>query len=191
MILHCSIVLILSSRGIIAFHYFERKTTLEFLYEMEGAAESKRWNCRDNSCNKSFSNKSNRDRHERKADHAPPNRRDSILNPVFNEESMEYGCPLLGCNSTSKYKSNISRHIKAGCPTLSVKEDNRVCPHCKQIFTQKSNRDRHVKRMHPAESEILSNFDEENDSEIIPTFDQDTADVMNVSFLSNDGSNYT
>ena len=87
-------------------------------------AEVKRWKCRDLQCDKSLSNKSNRDRHERKAGHAPPNRRDSILNPLFNDESKEYVCPLPGCNLMSRYKSNVTRHLKTGCPTLFKKENN-------------------------------------------------------------------
>ena len=148
-------------------------------------AEAKHWKCRDLQCDKSFSNKSNRDRHERKAGHAPPNRRDSILNPLFNDESKEYVCPLPGCNLMSKYKSNITRHIKTGCPTLSKKENNRVCPHCNQTFTQKWNRDHHVKRMHPSEPERFSNVGGE---EMIATLNQATSDVMNVSILSSDVS---
>ena len=65
-------------------------------------------------------------------------------------------------------------------------ENNKVCPHCKQTFVQKSKRDRHVKRFHPTEPEFAQ-INAHEDEMQVPTFDNDTAD-MNVSILSSDGS---
>ena len=49
--------------------------------------------CRDPECSKTFSIKSNRERHEKKAGHTPAARKDSILIPIFSKELKEYCCP--------------------------------------------------------------------------------------------------
>ena len=149
--------------------------------------KSERSKCRDPECSQTFSNKSNCDPHEKKAGHTPAARSDSILISIFSKELKEYCCPQPNCPLTSKYKSNITRPIKAGCQTLSTKENNNVCPHCKQTFAQKSKRDRHVKRFHTTEPEF-SQINAHEDEMQVPTFDNDTADMMNVSILSSDGS---
>ena len=149
--------------------------------------KSERSKCCDPVCSKTFSNTSNRDLHEKKTGHTPAARRDSILILIFSEELKEYCCPQPNCPLTSKYKSNITRRIKVGYQTLSTKENNKVCPHCKQTVAQKSNLNRHVKRFHPTEPEF-SQINAHEDEMQVPTFDNDTADMMNVSILSSDGS---
>ena len=86
----------------------------------------------------------------------------------------------------SKFKSNITRHIKKGCKTK--KKDSKVCPHCKQTFAQKSNRDRHIKRFHPTEESNYSHTNT-NDHEVqIPTFDNEISETLNVSILNDDST---
>ena len=105
-------------------------------------SKSRRSKCRNAECGKAFSTS-----HEKKVGHTQAQRRNSIQIPIFNKNLNEYCCP--NCLVTSKFKSNITRHIKKGCKTK--KKCNKVCPHCKQIFTQKSNRDQHIKRFHPTD----------------------------------------
>ena len=95
----------------------------------------------------------------------------------------EYYYP--NCLVTSKFKSNITRHIKKGC---KKKKYNKVCPHCKQTFAQKSNRDRHIKRFHPTDKSNYSHTNT-NDHEVqIPTFDNETSETLNVSILIDDST---
>lgn len=145
--------------------------------------------CRNPECGKKFANKSNRDRHEKKFSHAPAQRRKSLFQePVFDDKSKEYFCPQPNCKIKSKYKSNITRHIKIGCKTLSSKKDNnKTCPHCQETFAQKSNRDRHIKRFHPTVQTVLNDTSNENEIQV-PTFHNEAAETLNVSFLSSDGS---
>ena len=147
-------------------------------------SQSRRSKCRNAECGKTFSTRSNRDRHEKKVGHTPAQRRNSIQVPIFNKDLNEYCCP--NCLVTSKFKSNITRHIKKGCKTK--KKDNKVCPHCKQTFAQKSNRDRHIKRFHPTDESNYSHTNT-NDHEVqIPTFDNETSETLNVSILSDDST---
>ena len=105
----------------------------------ESGEESKshRSKCRNAESGKTFSTRSNRDRHEKKVGHTPAQGRNSIQVPIFNKDLNEYCCP--NCLVTSKFKINITRRIKKGCKTK--KKDNKVCPRCKQTFAQKSSRD--------------------------------------------------
>ena len=52
----------------------------------ESGEESKshRSKCRNAECGKTFSTRSNRDRHEKKVGHNPAQRRNSIQVPIFN-----------------------------------------------------------------------------------------------------------
>ena len=88
------------------------------------------------------------------------------------------------CPVTSKYKSNITRHIKAGCQTLSKsKVNNKVCLYCKETFAQKSNWDRHIKRIHPNAESNLSQLDSIDTELPVLTLDSNMAERMNVSVL--------
>jgi hypothetical protein len=68
------------------------------------------------------------------------------------------------------------------------KVNNKVCPYCNETFTQKSNRDRHIKRYHPSNDTISSDANVEEEINQVPTLDADMANVMNVSFVNDDGS---
>ena len=70
---------------------------------------------------------------------------------------------------TSKYKSQITWHIKARCQTLPKKKvDNKVCLYCKETFAQRTNRDRHIKRIHPNAEPNLSQVDAIDDESPVP-----------------------
>ena len=72
--------------------------------------KSRRSKCRNAECGKTFSTRCNRDRHEKKFGHTPAQRRNSIQVPIFNKDLNEYCCR--NCLVTSKFKGNITRHIK-------------------------------------------------------------------------------
>ena len=78
-------------------------------------SKSRHSKCHNAECGKTFSTRSNRDRHEKKVGHTPAQRRNSIQVPIFNKDLNEYCCP--NCLVTSKFKSNITRHVKKGCKT--------------------------------------------------------------------------
>ena len=145
--------------------------------------------CRNAECGKTYSNRSNRDRRENKSDYSPAPRRIGLQIPIFSKELKKYSCPLTNCPVTSTFKSNITRYIKAGCQTLSKKKvDNKVYLYCKETFAQKSNWDRHIKRIHSNAEPNLSQVDTTDTELPVPSFDSDMAEKMNVSFLSEDGS---
>ena len=143
--------------------------------------------CRNEQCNRRFASSSNRNRHEKRFGHSPPERRGAIQLPVFDETTSEYRCPFPRCEISSAYKFNVTRHINAGCPTLK-KKNTKVCPHCRKTFTQKSNRDRHVKRFHPTEEATLPGTSQEHADIPLPTFDDNLPTVFNVSIEKNDGA---
>ena len=49
-------------------------------------SKSRRSKCRNAECEKIFSTRSNRDRHEKKVGHTPAQRRNSIQVPIFYKE---------------------------------------------------------------------------------------------------------
>ena len=116
--------------------------------------------CRDENCKKSFSIKSNRNKHEKLKKHGPIITKTRIL---FDESSKLYACPTEDCNVQSKYKANVLKHLKS-CDAIRKKRksitSNKICPFCSRVFGQKSNRDRHVKAVHQKD---LSSSEEDID----------------------------
>ena len=76
--------------------------------------------CRNEQCRRKFSTKGNCGRHEKQFGQSPSERRGAIHVAVFDETLLEYHCPFPGCAVSSAYKTSVTRHIKAGCPTLNV-----------------------------------------------------------------------
>ena len=104
--------------------------------------------CRGNDCHKSFSTSYNRNKHEKAKGHWSENKKTSI---EFNEETSLFICPTAGCSTTSKYKSNIVKHLKS-CYAVNRQRNSvaqkKICTVCGKEFAKKSNRDRHFKQFH-------------------------------------------
>ena len=83
----------------------------------------------------------------------------------FDQTSKLYVCPTEDCNIQSKYKSNVLKHLKS-CDLIRKKRksiaNNKICPFCSKVFTQKSNRDRHVEAVHHND---LSSSEEDSSGE--------------------------
>ena len=105
--------------------------------------------CREATYGKNFTERSSRDRHEKRFNHKPLKRKSK--EPLFDNTAKKYKYATPGCPTTSKFKGNIVRD-KKDCAKQKMgkgkKADNKVCPYCEKVFVQKSNWDRHVKNKH-------------------------------------------
>ena len=75
-------------------------------------------------------------------------------------------CPSAGCNTTSKYKCNITKHLKSFYDINKQRDsiaNNKICPDCGKEFLKKLNRDRHFKQFY---SEKVVQPDNEEDDEL-------------------------
>ena len=115
--------------------------------------------CLKENCKKSFSSKSNRNKHERLKNHRPQTDGKNKI-PYFKDV---FHCPTNGCVTKYKYKHNIVKHLKM-CTDLKMKRNsvanNKVCPVCSKVFAWKSNRDRHVNIVHSQDLRDNIAFDE-------------------------------
>ena len=109
-----------------------------------------RFVCRGPDCKKDFSTKFNRNKHEKVKKHYQQDSKISYEVPYDAKNEVFY-CPSIGCNTTSRYKHNIQKHLKT-CYIVNQNKkdnaDNKICHICNKQFTKKSNRDRHVKNVH-------------------------------------------
>ena len=105
------------------------------------------FSCRGKDCGKSFSTTTNR-----------------IIE--FDSNLSLFICPSAGCNTTSKYKCNINKHLKSCCAINKQRAsiaNNKICPDCGKEILKKTNRDRHFKQFH---SEKVVQSDDEEDEEL-------------------------
>ena len=123
--------------------------------------------CRKENCKKSFSTRSNRNKHERLKNQRPPTDDKNEI-PCFDDV---FHCPQNGCVSKSKYKHKIVKHLKM-CTDLKMKRttvaNNKVCPVCSKVFALKSNRGRHVNIVHSqalADGIAFDEFDNQRDKQ--------------------------
>ena len=68
------------------------------------------FNCREATCVKNFTDRSNRDRHEKRFNDKPLKRKSE--EPLFDDTAKKYKCATSGHPTTSKFKGNIVRHMK-------------------------------------------------------------------------------
>ena len=81
----------------------------------------------------------------------------------FDSNLSLFVCPSAGCNTTSKYRCNIKKHLKS-CYAINKQRDsianNKICPDCGKEFLKKLNRDRQFY------SEKVVQPDDEEDDEL-------------------------
>ena len=96
--------------------------------------------CRNENCDKEFSTKFNRNKHERIKRYAPENV--SSLGEILSDDSSRlFKCPTIHWTTTSKYKHNIIKHLKS-CYIVNKNKkaagDNRICSICNKVFAKKN-----------------------------------------------------
>ena len=123
-----------------------------------------RFVCRNQTCQKQFSTKFNRNKHERIKGHFEESKQATCKVPHDPSTNL-YSCPRIDCKTTSKYKQNILKHLKS-CSQVNLNKatakENRTCGICK-TFAKKSNRDRHIQSVHHDDiffndSESITNY---------------------------------
>ena len=90
--------------------------------------------CRDESCQKSFSTRFNRNQHEKLKGHAPETSNREIPR---GEKSGLFKCPTIDCATTSKYKYNIIKHLKL-CRKVNQNKkggnENKISSFCSKVY---------------------------------------------------------
>ena len=115
--------------------------------------------CRGEDCGKSFSTATNRNKHEKSKGHWSEKK----YITEFDSNLSLFVCPSAGCNFTSKYKCNITKHLKSFYDINKQRDsiaNNKICPDCGKEFLKKLNRDRQFY------SEKVVQPDDEEDEEL-------------------------
>ena len=115
--------------------------------------------CRGKDCGKSFSTTTNRNKHEKSKGHWSEKK----YITEFDSNLSLFVCPSAGCNFTSKYKCNITKHLKSFYDINKQRDsiaNNKICPDCGKEFLKKLNRDRQFY------SEKVVQPDDEEDEEL-------------------------
>ena len=152
-------------------------------------------------CDKTFSTKSNRNKHERAAGHGPSETGEREI--PYDSENGVYLCPTANCITTATTKRSITRHLKK-CYDISINrkrnQQNKICGYCQNVFQKKSNRDRHVKQCHKdvndtmeedsnalevqsEERPTMAQFDEPPRFDEVPPFDDQLHQVQSFSLV--------
>ena len=77
-----------------------------------------------------------------------PQKRKDRNEPLYDAELKMFKCSFPNCSVSSKPKWNLKRHM-ATCQAIKKQKHSKLtCPYCKVTFSQKFNRDRHVKNIH-------------------------------------------
>ena len=79
------------------------------------------FSCRERTCKRTFTDRSDRDRHEKRFNHKPA--KYNTTQPLFNEKEKKYCCPIPGCSFSSKFKGKIISHMKDYVKQLKRKEE--------------------------------------------------------------------
>ena len=107
--------------------------------------------CRGKDCNATFSTAFNRNKHENKFQHFFTSKSERGIAVNFDDTAKVYKCKNPSCQTTSKKKSNMLRHIRT-CSNVTankkIRANNKVCAICAIKFTSKFNRNRHMETIH-------------------------------------------
>ena len=114
----------------------------------------KKYQCRKEGYGLSYMLPQSRLRHEKLSGHMPQKRKDRN-EPLYNAELKMFKCSFPSCSVSSKRKLNLKRRM-ATCQAIEKRKHYKLtCPYCKVTFSQKSNRDRHVKNIHQEDTLVF------------------------------------
>ena len=109
-----------------------------------------RFVCRNQTCQKQFATKFNRNKHQRIKGHFEESKQATCKVPHDPSTNLCF-CPRIDCKTTSKYKQNILKHLKS-CSQVNLNKatakENGTCGICNKTFTKKSDRYRHIQSVH-------------------------------------------
>ena len=147
------------------------------------------YHCRGN-CEKSFASISSTNKYERTKEHFNEKKSNHEIN--FDKESKLYLCPSTGCETTSKCRHNIVKHLKS-CKVVTKRRksaaNKKMCQVCGEEFAKKSNRNRHFNLFHVENNSIeiegADKSDLDNELPTIVTVMSDDQNVDNFVLLQN------
>ena len=114
----------------------------------------KKYQCRKGGYGLSYTLPQSRLRHEKLSGHMPQKRKDRN-EPLYSAELKMFKCSFPNCSVSSKRNLNLKRHM-ATCQAIEKRKHYKLtCPYCKVTFSQKSNRDRHVKNIHQEDTLVF------------------------------------
>ena len=110
----------------------------------------------------------------------------------FDKESKLYLCPSTDCETASKYRHNIEKHLKS-CKIVNKRQksatNNKICQVCGKEFAKKSNRDRDFNLFHVENNSIeIDDADKSDLDNELPTMVPvmpDDQNIDNFVFLPN------
>ena len=138
-------------------------------------------------CGKLFTSISCSNKHERQNEHFNDKKSNHEIN--FDKESKLYLCSSTGCETASKYRRNIVKHLKS-CKVVNKRRkstaNNKICQVCGKEFAKKSKRNRHFNLFHVENNSV--EIDDADKSDLLPTMVPvmlDDQNVDNFVFLPN------
>lgn len=106
--------------------------------------------CRSETCKKKNSTKFNRNKPERIKKSFEDNGKRLVR---YNKTIKLFTSPKIDCTASSKYKSNMIKHLKS-CSIIKINKEtgnyNKTCSICNKSFLKKSSRDCHIRNIHKA-----------------------------------------
>ena len=114
----------------------------------------KKYQIRKEGCGLSYTLPRNKLKHGKLSAHMPQKRRDRN-EPLYHAELKMFKCSFPNCSVSSKRKSNLKRRVTTCQAMKKRKHFKLTCPYCKVKFSQKFNRDRHVKNIHQEDTSVF------------------------------------
>ena len=84
-----------------------------------------------------------------------PQKRRDRNKPLCDTELKMLKCSFPNSSVSSKRKSNLKRHMTTCQAIKKRKHSKLICPYCNVTFSQKFNRDRHVKNIHQEDTLVF------------------------------------